>query len=547
MSAVAESTAVEQPRYVKRRGGAKAVWERRRIELVLLGVAFAAYFALGAWLTLEAHVVYGDAESRLAHAYFVWWNEPRKLAAVGFVWPPIMTSAFVPLALVKPLATSLLALPFFSALVGGALLFTVSRTLGYLGMPPRERVVLAVLFGMNPIVVAYATNGMSEIASMWFLALTVEAFVRWYHERLSRELVVAALFLAAGALVRYETALLAIVLVPAIVAMVPRGEGRRVEVEANVVSLVAPLAYALAVWSFLNWTIIGHPLSWLQEETAQTFQQTRESAARFGDPTHISLGRAAGTILGLDVRVFPLIFVVAAALVALAVHRRGGDPLAPTLAGAMLLNAATSIFLTVWKQTPHIFELRFNIHALPIAMIGIGWIYSSLATRRARAAVWAAAAAALAATLPLTWHTMSTYRYQLNEHAFVNAVSTGRDQNDSIVSLDPRADLRMARFIKQHVKRRNSILADDAQTFGVILRTGRPDLFVDRVDHGDNRWLQIAETPFRTVPYVLVSNLGGDLVARLHPRAFGGAASGLRLVYATRTSHLYRVVGPVGG
>ena len=60
-----------------------------------------------------------DGEARLAHAFFALWNQPAKLAAIGTYWPPLETLALLPFAAIRPLATSLVALPLSSGPVRG--------------------------------------------------------------------------------------------------------------------------------------------------------------------------------------------------------------------------------------------------------------------------------------------------------------------------------------------------------------------------------------------------------------------------------------------
>ena len=49
----------------------------------------------------------------------------------------------------------------------------------------------------------------------------------------------------------------------------------------------------------------------------------------------------------------------------------------------------------------------------------------------------------------------------------------------------------MASYINANIGGRSTILTDNAQTFGVILLTGRPEVFFDRVDRGDGRFEQV--------------------------------------------------------
>lgn len=512
---------------------------RHRASMLLYAGAFAFYLALGWYTTIHLHVVPGDAESRLTHAYEVFWNRPAKLAALGFVWPPLMSAVFLPFALLKPLATSLWALPVMSALFGAALALTLERALHGAGMGRAQRLVLVILFGLNPMVAAYASNGMSEILAQWLLLFAIVAFVRWYSDRLPRQLIVVGLFVMLGTLVRYELALWLLVIVPAIGFMVADRRQRRLEFEASAIAVLAPVFYALSVWTMLNWTILGSPFAWLHEETTQTFVLTRTAHGETFGLLHV-----IGVVAGENALLFPGTFVVAGALAVAAVVRR--DVMAAALALILLLNVASTVAIAVLTRTPHIYELRFNIRTMPLTLVGIAWLYRQSASPRARTAIWAGAAVMLAATIPLTWHTMRTYRVQLDEHAFVAALATGRDQSHLIAGIDPRADRDMARYIRAHAHGEGAVLTDDSQTFGTILMTGRPDLFTDRIDHGDEKWLQVAQHPYGKVRYLLLSWIDSDLLTKLYPGLYGSdGRRGLRLAHATRTSRLYAVVGRV--
>jgi hypothetical protein len=317
--------------------------------------------------------------------------------------------------------------------------------------------------------------------------------------------------------------------------MVSDARRRRLELEASSIAVLAPVFYALSVWTALNWTILGTPFAWLHEETTQTFVYTR--AVR---PESFALPHVVAIVAGENLFLFPLLFVVAAALLALAAKRR--DPMALTLALLLLLNVATTVAIAAATRTPHLYEPRFNIRTMPLVLVGVAWLYREATTARLRNGIVLAAMAGLALTIPLTWHTMKTFRYQYDERVVVAGLETGRNQSHHLAGLDPRADRGMAQYVLAHVQRGNAVLIDDAQTFGVVLDTGRPELFSDRIDAGDASWLQIAEHPYRKVPYVLISNIQFDLLRRMYPRP----GKGFRLVYATRTSRLYRVVGPVG-
>src|SRR3954451_20007388 len=75
------------------------------------GTLALVYGLIGYKVTIDQHVVVFDALDRLTRAFLVWHNDPPKLAAVGFLFPPLTTMAFLPFAAIKPIATSLVALP----------------------------------------------------------------------------------------------------------------------------------------------------------------------------------------------------------------------------------------------------------------------------------------------------------------------------------------------------------------------------------------------------------------------------------------------------
>ena len=130
--------------------------------------------------------------------------------------------------------------------------------------------------------------------------------------------------------------------------------------------------------------------------------------------------------------------------------------------------------------------------------------------------------------------------------SLIGTLTTGRDQSRRIMGIDPVADRAMADYIGAHVAETDAVLTDDSQTFGVMLSSGRPDLFLDRIDRGDADWLRVAEHPYPKVRYLLVSWTELDALNRMYHHAFtADGGRGLRLVYATRTSKLFQVVGPV--
>src|SRR5437764_14046058 len=148
--------------------------------LIIAVVCFAAYMAIGYWFTINQHVIIFDALDRLTRALLVWHNDPPKLAAIGFVFPPLTTAMFLPLAAIKPIATSLIAIPLASSVCAAITIVFLDRTLARCDMPLPLRAPLLLAFAINPLWVFYAGNGMSEALYSAFLAFSLYTFVSWY-------------------------------------------------------------------------------------------------------------------------------------------------------------------------------------------------------------------------------------------------------------------------------------------------------------------------------------------------------------------------------
>ena len=543
-------------RGVTRDGGGTAAprFEKRRLRrrlgplgresLIVFPVAFAVYALLGARLVVSQHLIVFDGLARLSHAYFVWWNAPPKLAAVGFVWPPIATLVFLPLALIRPAATSLLALPLTSAVFGGVLLVYLDRTLAVLRLGRPYRLTLVALFGLNPMIVFYATNGMGEIVYLAFLTGGLYYFLRWYLERRPTLLILTGSFFAIGILTRYEVFTWALVLSVVVAIALIRQHVARDELEGSVLSYLAPICYGLFLWFFFNWLILGDPLSFLRNQVPTPGGATTPAT------TGVATGGAAASsvvakarpsihsivaeLIGLNWHLFPLTAFVFVGLLVLFAAKR--DLMALVLAVLLSLNAVFTAIVIWFSHSESYGQLRYNMRAMPIAVIGVGWICLRL-RGRARLAAWAGAAVVLLACLPVTWHAMRVYPNQYMEKAFVESVFTGKR--------DPKLDpyTRMAGYIGKHVSRRDSILTDDAGTFPVMLLSGHPGWFLDRIDKGDTYWANVLGAPFGRVGYMLVLSSETDAINAAYPGLSTGSVPGFTVVHRDDGLLLVRV-GP---
>ncbi|HEV3071593.1 MAG TPA: hypothetical protein VGY76_09265 [Solirubrobacteraceae bacterium] len=508
--------------------------------LLLFLVGATAYAVLGASVVTSDHVVVFDALDRLTRAYMVWHNSPPKLAAVGFTFPPLSSLIFLPLAAIKPVATSLMALPLTSAIFAGGTLVVLNRTLELCEMSALLRYPLLALFALNPEFAFYASNGMPDTAYLFLLAAGLYCLIAWHVTEESRYLIGAGLAFACCMLARYEFIIWALAGSCLVGAALMRRDATRARLEGSVVSYLAPIVYGLALWTVFNGIIVGQPFGWLSNGSATTLAVNSDQIAQHGSA---SLTEVAHRLLQVSVGVAPLALVAIPALVAAFLLAR--DVLALSFAGFLALGLAIVGADALINGDAAVLALNDGLPLGLTAMFGVAWLHRSRET--VRLSVWLATLAVLAATLPLAWSAMRSYPFQNLEQAFTRAVDTGANQEGSSsiggfsVGIEP--ERQMAAYINRvSGSSKHAILTDNAQTYGVILLGGRPQIFLDRVDRGDGPWFKVRDHPYGQVNYLLMDyRAPSDLIRQRYPQAATGGDPTLTPVFRTSRYVLLRV------
>ncbi|MFL5847167.1 MAG: hypothetical protein ACJ762_21020 [Solirubrobacteraceae bacterium] len=507
----------------------------------LFAVAFVAYFVIGYWVTIEQHVVVFDAMDRLTRALLVWHNDPPKLAAIGFLFPPLTTAMFMPFAVIKPLATSLIALPLASSMCAATAIVFLDRTLARCDIALPLRVPLLLAFGLNPMWVFYAGNGMSEALYSAFLAFSLYNFVSWYATTEPRYLIGAGFGVAFLIVTRYAFIIWAALLAILIGVALVRRRASRIEVEGSVVAFAAPVVYALALWILFNALIVGEPFGWLNSNAS-------DQAVNATGPLQqgsLAFNEVSTRLLELNLGIFPLALVAVPALVVTFLVQR--NDMALWLASFVVLGIVIIGVHAYAAQNEGLLTLRDSMPMYVAAFVGAVWVYRSF--EAFRPVIWAVTLALLVINFFTAWRAMDTYPFQSMEQAFVHSISEGQSQEGRksrggfTVGIEPEAQ--MAQYIKDHVSGKNAILTDNAQTFGVILLTGRPNEFFDRIDKGDSAWNDALTRPAGVVKFLLLNRnrASGDLITTRYPNADRGTENGLTPVFRTERYLLLRVAG----
>ena len=492
------------------------------------------YVAVGAWLAFRVDLHVLDSMSRAAHAFFVWHNDPAKLANVGFAWPPLLTLPLLSMTWYEPLGRTGFAPVVVSAVLAAATVAFVRWYLARFDAPRRSATAVAMLIAVNPMFAWTAVNGMSEAYAVLLPSVAFGASMLHLRTRSTVSLAVAALAGMAAVMSRYELGVVVLLVLAAGLVAIPRSERSLTRMVAVTLFVAAPTAYATMLWIFFNWTVQGSPF-WFLTEGNQIGTVTGTAATVDLATVELGAQAAIGTILLSQLVFAPLAIAMVVAMLVHAVRHRAAR-------GAMLVgiafltyNLVTNVVLSGASGNAWFAQLRFNMRAIPLGAIALAWLLA--VTRDARSErdpdrrferrAWQGAVAITAISLVASGVTMARIdqRYLFGERAFLAAIVdpdiAGTVVGGMRVGCDSSRS--MATWIERNVDGTDRILADDSSMYAVMMFSGRPERFLDTVDHGWATFLHNVDAPGAGVDYVLstdfseCSGVGFDLVSERNP------------------------------
>lgn len=502
-------------------------------------IGWIVFAAIGYRAVIEQHIVPADALDLMGRAYYVWHNDPAKLAAIGFSVPPLQTLGLLPFAIIKPLASSLVALPVASAFWGALALTLIHRTLARCGFTLWRRLLAIVLVAVNPLWLFYAGTGMPDMIYVAALAATVYFVFTWVIEDQPRFVAGVGLCVALLAIGRFGFILWAILLAIVVAVVLAVRKADDDESEGLLITLLAPTAAVVFLWIMICWVIAGDPFGWVVD--AQPFGGPSASNA-----THeVELGsliKYLGAVLIGGSLITVLAFL---GLVWGAIGKR--DAIAGGMAIVVLGGVAVLAGNAVIHDDMSLLSLR---SVLPLTVFGIGaaaWLARSQGSLGATMSI-----VSLVLAIPAAGIAMDRYPYQNLEQAFLRGLLEQKDQEGTSsrggYQVGIQDSQRMAAFIKSSVgSERNAVLADNSVVGGVILMTGRPEAFVDRVDEGDEHFLDVLANPWGKVRYILATrdpSREPSTITQRYPGIADGKVDGLNPVFRSGRYVLVSVARP---
>src|SRR3984957_16346598 len=129
-------------------------------------LAFGAYFTVAWLLDFKYKIFPADAFSRMANGFYVLYSSDPHLAAVGFVWEPLQSIADMTVLLGNHLWPALSHDDMAGSLVSGlsmaGAVYQILLALREWGVSRAPRPILTAAFALDPMIVYYGGNGMSE-------------------------------------------------------------------------------------------------------------------------------------------------------------------------------------------------------------------------------------------------------------------------------------------------------------------------------------------------------------------------------------------------
>lgn len=493
--------------------------ERTYARLVFLTAA-GCYLLAAVWTILRWNLVMGDALSRLANASYSFSSRDPHLSAIGFVWNPLPTLVMIPVLAARAVWEPLGEHGFAASLASGLAMAFAVASLYKLTLlwteSTLQRVVVVVGFAMNPLVLLYATNGMSEAFMLAAIIPAISGLARFLLDQSDTgALVNLSLAFAVAYLVRYES-LAALAAAAVCIAAVTFWKHRDDEspqhaVFGNLIVLLAPAATTVVLFALTSWLITGSPAAQFTSAYGNTSVLSSAGGSTLLDRASFSIA----CILVLA----PLVGVV----LMCALFARDAKRVSRIVAVIAVPGAVTGAALLLHAAGSTLPFLRFFITAalvhvlLALAVFG-GW-------DRFRSVGTAVMVLVIFTGWVTTARGMLDPEVGVQEHQIASLVMPARDvlaERDVLRTFE--TERRVARYLDRLDLPKGAVLVDVLFGFDIVVASTNPEQFVIPSDRDFPQVL--ADPVSRGVQYLLTIPDDGrgsvDAINKRFPGIFEG-------------------------
>ena len=472
----------------------------RLLKTSAFSLACAVYLGVGYWLQVRHGFILGDALSRVSAAQSVLFSRDPHLAAIGFIFTPLTAMVQIPIIALSPLFPDLAARAYSGTVMSaffmaGAVVQILSMGTDR-GLPRWYSVTIATLFALNPMIIFYGTNGMSEAPFLFLITWSVRRLIMWMVDDDVHHLIAAGgIAMGLAYLTRYD-AVACVAAAGVLVAVTtyrraPRSP-RFQRALLDMIVISGPGLVAFIGWAIASWLITG-------EAFAQFTSQYGNAAILKQSGTE-SMGAGSGLVFAAT-----CMLLLAPALVPLGVwagfirwRRPNWGMLVPPLA----LFGAALAFQTLTFVAGSTFPfMRFYIIAIPfaasLALLAVpdGALVAPI--RRGRNAPpvatvpstrgrvgYVGAALTFAVCVPVAGWGMSLPRYAPQEYALGAVLNPDPDSVSPRKAAEHRiartfsTEREIARYLDDLNLPDSSVITDTVFGFAVIAASTRPRVFV---------------------------------------------------------------------
>lgn len=473
----------------------------RRLKFTIFFVFLICYLVVGYWLQVHHGFLTGDTLSRVVATQSVLFSRVPHLAALGFIFTPVTAMVQIPLIALSPWWPDLAVRSFAGTIMSAIFMAGAAVQIYSMGtdrsLPRAYSVTITLLFALNPMIVFYGSNGMSEAPFIFFMAWAVRRLILWMVDDDVHHLVVAGgIAMGLAYLTRYD-ALAAVGAAGLVVGVTtylrakPAPRLRRAILDMVIVS--GPGVVAFFGWAAAGWLITGEAFAQFTSQYGNTaiLEQSGQTAPNFAD----GLEFAMVCMMMLAPTMLPLALWVT--------MQRWGRPNWQMLVVPLAMFGAVLAFQTYSYATGSTFPfLRFFIIAIPLtcclAMLAVPDGAFVTPTRRGRyapateteppprrsVARYVAVVAATAVCIPVSALAMAQPRYAPQEYGLGAVLNpdpyntTERKATEHRIARTFATERKIAEYLADLDLPDSSVITDTVYGFGILAASSRPRVFV---------------------------------------------------------------------
>lgn len=473
-----------------------------RVKLTIFVAMLFVYLAVGHWLQVQHGFIMGDTLSRVVATQSVLFSRDPHLAALGFIFTPVAAMVQIPAVALGAVWPDIAGRAFAGTIMSATFMAGAAVQMFSMGadrgLPRAYSVALTLLFALNPMIVFYGSNGMSEAPFIFFMTWAVRRLILWMVDDDVHHLVAAGgIAMGLAYLTRYDAAACVaaagfLVGITTYLRAKPPPRLRRAILDMLIVS--GPGFLAFLGWAAAGWLITGEAFAQFTSQYGNTaiLEQSGQTAPNLFD----GMVFAVVCIMLLAPTMLPLTLW--------AVMQRWGRPNWQMLIVPLAMFGAVLLFQSYSYASGSTFPfLRFFIIAIPLcvtmAMLGVPDGVFRTPTRRGRyapaaptaepvkprsAAPYIAVAATVAIGIPVTMLGMAQPKYAPQEYGLGAVLNpdpynvTDRKAIEHRIARTFKTEREIAQYLENLDLPDSSVITDTVYGFGILAASSRPRVFV---------------------------------------------------------------------